>query len=89
MKFFLYKFIIILFGVFLLYELTIGSKIKHFERNFVTFFSKEQVELIKLKARKEMKSAINKDVYLNPEDAELISRFIKKIQGELDINESN
>ena len=36
-----------------------------------------------------MRSAIKKEVYLNPDDALLISRFIKKIQKELEIEEKN
>ncbi len=37
--------------------------------------------------RKEMNSAINKDVYLNPEDAKLISKFLNKVQKELNAAE--
>ena len=84
MKFFLYKFVIILFGVFLLFEFTIGSKLKHYERNLRNIFSKQNIEFIKLKAKDEMRVAINKDVYLSPEDAKLISQFLEKIQKELD-----
>ena len=84
MKFFLYKFVIILVGVFLLFEFTIGSKLKYYERNLRNIFSKQNIEFIKLKAKDEMRVAINKDVYLNPEDAKLLSQFLKKIQQELD-----
>ena len=84
MKFFLYKFVIILVGVFLLFEFTIGSKLKYYERNLRNIFSKQNIEFIKLKAKDEMRVAINKDVYLNPEDAKLISQFLEKIQKELD-----
>ena len=88
MKIFIYKFIIVLIGAFLLFELTIGSKIKYYERNFISFFSKGQIETIKLKLREEMNAAVEKDVYLDPEDAMLISNFIKKIQKELHNSES-
>ena len=54
----------------------------------MNLLSKEKIESIKSKARQEMRTAINKDVYLDPEDAKLISRFIKKIQNELNIEES-
>ena len=67
-------------------------KIKYYERNFTTFFSrseiKSHIESIKSSAREEMKSAINKDVYLEPEDAQLINDFIKKIQKDLALDES-
>ena len=88
MKIFLYKFAIVLFGVFLLFEFTIGSKLKYYERNLRNIISKQNVESIKLKIKDEMKVAINKDVYLDPEDAKLLSQFIKKIQEELKDNEN-
>lgn len=83
MKIFLYKFIIVIFGVFLLFEILIGSKLKYYERNFKSILSKQGFIQIKEKAREEMKSAVEKDVYLNPEDADLINKFLKKIQREL------
>ena len=88
MKIFLYKFAIILVGVFLLFELTIGSKIKHYERNFTNILSKQNIEAIKQKAKDEMRIAINKDVYLDPKDAKLLNQFIKKIQKELKDSEN-
>ena len=41
------------------------------------------MESIKQKVKDEMRDAINKEVYLDPEDAKLINQFIKKIQKEL------
>ena len=83
MKIFLYKFVIILLGVFLLFEFTIGSKLKHYERNLRHILSKQNIETIKQKAREEMRDALSKEVYLDPQDAKLLSQFIKKIQEEL------
>ena len=89
MKIFLYKFIIILFGIFLLFEITIGSKIKFYERNFKNLYSKTNIENIKLKIREEMKSAVKSERYLNPEDSALIGQFLEKIQKEINNNSSN
>ena len=83
MKIFLYKFAIILLGVFLLFEFTIGYRLKYYERNLKNIFAKQNMESIKQKVKDEMRDAINKEVYLDPEDAKLISQFIKKIQKEL------
>ena len=47
MKIFLYKFIIVLFGIFLLFEITIGSKIKYYERSLKSIASKSNIEHIK------------------------------------------
>ena len=89
MKIFLYKFVIILFGIFLLFEITIGSKIKNFERNFKNLYSKTNIENIKSKIREEMKSAVQSERYLNPEDSALIGQFLEKIQKEINNNSSN
>lgn len=89
MKIFLYKFVIILFGIFLLFEITIGSKIKSFERNFKNLYSKTNIENIKFKIREEMKSAVQSERYLNPEDSALIGQFLEKIQKEINNNSSN
>ena len=88
MKIFLYKFAIILVGVFLLFEFTIGSKLKLYERNLINILSKQNIESIKQKAKDEMRIAINKDVYLGPKDAKLLNQFIKKIQKELKDSEN-
>ena len=88
MKIFLYKFAIILVGVFLLFEFTIGSKLKYYERNLTNILSKQGIESIKQKAKDEMSIAINKDVYLDPKDAKLLNQFIKKIQKELKDSEN-
>ena len=41
---------------------------------------------MKIKAREEMEIAVNKDIYLDPKDAELISKFLKKVQKEIHKN---
>ena len=88
MKIFLYKLAIILVGVFLLFEFTIGYKLKNYERNLTNILSKQNIESIKQKAKDEMRVAINKDVYLDPKDAKLLNLFIKKIQKELKDSEN-
>ena len=88
MKIFLYKFAIILVGVFLLFEFAIGSKLKNYERNLTNILSKQNIESIKQKAKDEMRIAINKDVYLDPKDAKLLNQFIKKVQKELKDSEN-
>ena len=78
-----------MFGVFLLFEFTIGSKIKYYERNLKSLISKSNIELIKVQIREEMKLAINKDRYLNEEDSKLIGQFLMKIEKEINVDESN
>ena len=83
MKLFIYKTLIVFFLIFLLFELTIGRVIKDYENKMDTLLSKENIVQIKMKIREEMKNAIEKENYLQPEDAELINQFLKKIQSEI------
>ena len=50
---------------------------------FKVFHQKKNIERIKDEIRKEIKVAINKDKFINQEDAELINIFLKKIQNDL------
>ena len=83
MKLFIYKSLLIFFLIFLLFKLTIGNVVKDFEKKIDTYFSKENLSQIKKKTRKEMKNAIQKENYLDPSDAELINKFLKKLQSEI------
>lgn len=83
MKFFIYKSLIIFFLVFLLFKLTFGSLIKNYEKKIDAYFSTGNVNQIKEKIKEEMQNAIEKENYLNPEDAKLINKFLKKLQDEI------
>jgi|TARA_B100001964_G_C14058505_1_gene520292 hypothetical protein len=83
MKLFIYKTLIVFFLIFLLFELTIGTVIKRYEKKVDNFLSRENSVQIKMKIRKEMKNAIQKENYLQPEDAKLINQFLKKLQSEI------
>ena len=83
MKLFIYKSLIIFFLVFLLFKLTVGSLIKNYEKKIDTYFSKVYVNQIKEKIKEEMQNAIEKENYLNPEDADLINKFFSKLQNEI------
>ena len=83
MKLFIYKSLIIFFLVLLLFKLTFGSLIKNYEKKIDAYFSKGNVNQIKEKIKEEMQNAIEKENYLNPEDAKLINKFLKKLQDEI------
>ena len=83
MKIFIYKSLFIFFLIFLLFKLTIGSLVKNYEKKVDSYFSKENLVILKQKAREEMKNAIEKENYLEPEDAKLLNKFLKKIQSEI------
>ena len=47
------------------------------------YLSKYYLENLKSKIRSEVQNAIDKDNYIKPEDAELINKFLKKLQKEI------
>ena len=83
MKTFVYKTLFICLCIFVLFQLTIGAKIKQFETELENLKSKKNIEVIKNKLRNEMISAVKKENYLSPDDAKLINEFINKLKKEL------
>jgi|TARA_Y100000294_G_scaffold175411_1_gene195446 hypothetical protein len=83
MKLFLYKSLFVFFLAFLLFKLTIGSLMKTYENKIDDYLSKENLNQIKQKLREEMYDAVEKENYLKLEDAELINKFLKKLQKEI------
>ena len=83
MKIFVYKALFVFVCIFLLFQLTVGVKIKQFERELDNFKSKENIENIKNKIRKELRNAVEKENYLSIDDAKLINEFINKLKQEL------
>ena len=68
---------------FLLFQLTIGTKIGQLNNELERLKSKENIEVIKNKLRDELKNAVNKENYLSADDAKLINEFINKLKNEL------
>ena len=83
MKTFVYKTLFIFVCIFLLFQLTVGIKIKQVNNELQKLKSKENMEIIKNKLRNEMRNAISKENYLSPDDAKLINEFINKLKKEL------
>ncbi len=83
MKIFVYKTLFVFVCAFLLFQLTIGAKMGQLNNELEKFKSKENIETIKNKLRKELRNAISKDNYLSPEDAKLINEFVNKLKKEL------
>ncbi len=86
MKIFLIKSIIIFIGLFVLFQITIGSVINNFHKEIENQISEEKIILMKDKVREEMKKGIAKDRILNPEDAQLLGKFINKLLKEINQN---
>ena len=78
MKTFVYKTLFIFVCIFILFQLTIGAKIKQLNKELTELKSKENIEIIKNKLRDELRNAISKENYLSPDDAKLINEFNEK-----------
>ena len=87
MKIFLVKSIIVFFGIFFLFQATIGSQFESFRDSLDTFSSKEKRDVLKEKIKDEMKKGIEKENYFKEDERILISRFLKKIFKELELME--
>ena len=83
MRQFIYKMVVIVLAIILVYEFTIGKKISQFGGKVDAISSKEGRKETVNKLREEIKRAVKKERYLSKEDAKLISEFILKIQKEI------
>ena len=83
MKIFVYKTIFILIGVYILFQLTIGIKISHYENSLKNLTNDQGREMLRNKVRNEIKKATEKDQILDSKDRDLLKKFITKIQEEL------
>ena len=83
MKKFIYKTIIIIIAIVVIYEFTISKQIKQITNQSSILLSKEGRKEGIEKLKEEIKKAIKKERYLSKEDAKLINKFIQKITIEL------
>ena len=83
MKSFIYKTIIAVIAIVLVYEFTIAKQIKEITAQSEILLSKEGRKDGVDKIRDEIKKAVKKERYLSKEDAKLINQFISKIRKEL------
>lgn len=83
MKLFIYKFLLILVGAYILFQLTIGILFKQIESKISEYSTGDNILVLKDKIRNEIKKSINKDKILNEEDALLLRDFLNKIQKEI------
>ena len=83
MKKFIYKTIIIIIAIVVIYEFTISKQIKQITNQSSILLSKEGRKEGIEKLKEEIKKAIKKERYLSKEDAKLINKFIQKITIDL------
>ena len=83
MKQFIYKTLIAVVAIVLVYELTIAKQIKELTSQSEVLMTKEGRKDGVNKIREELKKAVKKERYLSKEDAKLINQFIQKIKKEI------
>mgnify|MGYP003690633813 FL=1 len=83
MKQFIYKSLIVVIAVVLIFEFTIGNKISQIYEKIDVVSTKEGRKDTVNKLREEITRATKKERYLSKEDAKLINLFLGKIQKEL------
>ena len=83
MRQFIYKMVVVVIAIILVYEFTIGKKISEFGGKVDAISSKEGRKESVNKLREEIKKAVKKERYLSKEDAKLLNQFISKIAREL------
>ena len=89
MKIFIYKTLIVIFSVYLLFQFTVGLKIGEYEKKLENLiYNKQTREKIIEKVKEEIKTANQKENLFTSEERELLSNFINKIQKELSVDKS-
>ena len=84
MKIFIYKTLIVIFSVYLLFQFTVGLKIGEYEKKLESLiYNKQTREKIIEKVKEEIKIANQKENLFTSEERELLSNFMNKIQKEL------
>ena len=88
MKQFIYKLIVSVIAIVLIYEFTLGKLIKKYSDKLNYISTKDGRKELVISLREEIKKGVNKERYLSKEDARLLNQFIQKIQKELQDSEN-
>ena len=83
MRQYIYKIIIAVIALIIVFEFTIGKTINKFNQKAEILFTKEGRKEMVESAKSEMQKAIKKENYLTEDERILINKFILKIKNEL------
>ena len=83
MKLFFYKSVLVFFLFIIAIHFSFGLIKNELKREINKISSKENVDQIKENIREEIKDGLDKERYLNQEDARLLNDFLNKIKSEL------
>ena len=87
MKSFTLKCFIVFIFCLLLFRLTIVAFVNEYENKIISLTSSSNFTELKKYFFKSIKENNNKDTIIDPNDAELLSIFIKKVLKELDLRQ--
>ena len=80
---YIYKIIIVIIAIIVVYEFTIGKEISKLNEKIESFGSVEGRKKIVESIKKEIRKANERENYLDQEERELLKNFIIKIKKEL------
>ena len=86
MRNYIYKVIIFVLAIIIIFEFTLGKYINKFEQRLSFFTSIEGRKEIISSLKKEIQKANEKENYLDQEERVLINNFLEKIKKELELN---
>ena len=86
MKLFIYKSLIIIFFLYILFELTLGSRLDNITEQVTNLKDQKKRIEIKIKILNEMEKGTEKDNNFDEREREIISNFINKLIKELKKN---
>ena len=82
MRTYIYKTIIAVVALILVFEFTVGKTINKFDQKIETIFSKEGRKETVNSIKSEMQKAIDKENYLSNDERTFFNNFINKIKKE-------
>jgi len=85
MRNYIYKTIITIIAIIVVFEFTIGKELSQINEKINYFGTAEGRKEIIISLKKEMKKANEKENYLDDKERELIKNFILKIKKELSL----
>ena len=89
MKIYIYKVIIAVIALIIVFEFTIGRKFNQFDKISDNFLTKEGRITMIISVKNEMEKAIDKENNLTEEERVLINKFISIFKNELNTAKNN
>tara|TARA_B100001250_G_scaffold398482_1_gene406741 strand:- start:98 stop:361 length:264 start_codon:yes stop_codon:yes gene_type:complete len=83
MRNYIYKTLIVVIALIVVFEFTIGKTINRISSQTEVLFTKEGRKGMISSIKTEMEKAVKKENYLDEDERILINKFIKKIKNEL------